>query len=170
MKKYQKYVSGNVDPQLEKDYERAMEFMRISEDYESAIQILENLDNKYPDLPHIKLMLGHAYDEIGDLDNAIIRYKALVTLRPKYELASRGLFHALDDKGDIEGAFEEMRRFLTYKWSKNYDDIFTEYNKYLEEGDKELEEELLNSFKEDYLIIFKEISELLEKWRNVKDK
>jgi predicted Zn-dependent protease len=57
-------------------------------------------------------MLGSIQLELGRKTEAASSFRQATLLSPKSELASLGLFHALWESGDTDGAFEEMKRFI----------------------------------------------------------
>lgn len=71
-------------------------------------------------------MIGGVYREINDLPNAIKCLRKATLLNPKSELPSILLFHSLMDSNKRDAAFEEARRFLAIRSSKEYDLIFDE--------------------------------------------
>jgi len=77
-------------------------------------------------------MIGGVYREIKDLPNAIKYLRKATLLNPKAELPSILLFHSLMDSNKIDAAFEEARRFLAIRTSKEYNLIFDEMSEEFE--------------------------------------
>lgn len=76
--------------------------------------------------------IGIAYKLNKDLPNAIKYFRMAIELKPNSELISIALFHSLLNSGKEVAAFEEARRFLAIRSSKEYDLIFDEMSEELE--------------------------------------
>ena len=64
--------------------------------------------------------LAHIYFLLKDHENARSHYVEALSLSPRSELGSLGLFHTLWDMGKYREAVEEARRFLSIRDSKEY--------------------------------------------------
>jgi tetratricopeptide (TPR) repeat protein len=101
--------------------------LRNSGDLEGACNKLSLLIEEFPDYPAPYVIKGGILLGLKLLDEAIWCFRRAVELRPRAELASRGLFHSLYDDGKDLLAFEEIRRFiLSGGRSKVYDEIIAE--------------------------------------------
>ena len=65
-------------------------------------------------------VLAHIYFTQRDLSKALDCYIETVSLSPKSELASLGLFHTLWDLGRAGEACNEAKRFLSLRESEEY--------------------------------------------------
>ena len=71
-------------------------------------------------------VMGHIYYKLKDFEKALDCYEKTVSLSPKSELASLGLFHTLWDMERERDAFEEAKRFLSIRESKEYFQLIEE--------------------------------------------
>jgi tetratricopeptide (TPR) repeat protein len=86
--------------------------LRAEGDYERAVEPLRNALKQYPNYGPGWLCLGHALIEILRHPEAAECYRRAVELLPDDEIASIGLFHALIDIEDRQGATVEAKRYL----------------------------------------------------------
>ncbi len=93
--------------------------------YAEAQQLLEQLTNSQPHSAALYAVLADVYWEQGFLDKAIEAFRVSITLAPKSETASLGLFHCLWEKGDREAAVTEARRFLSVADSEEFRHLLT---------------------------------------------
>ncbi len=115
------------------DMDKKAELLEASEltnkgDYNGACKLLEHLCKLYPDSHLIVASLANAYWNLDRLDDAITYYKVSTKLSPKFEQASLGLFHCLWEQDKREVALEEVKRFQTISYSKDYEEIVKEIN------------------------------------------
>jgi predicted Zn-dependent protease len=101
-----------------------------------AKEILLDLNHRYPDLPPVLGVLGDMQEELGELEEAARSYRRTTELSPGSELASISLFHALYQLGDVDGAFDEMRRFRSRGGpSEEYDRLVNDLSRNLRDGE-----------------------------------
>jgi tetratricopeptide (TPR) repeat protein len=104
------HMTDEQRAQIEPEFNRALDLRQNNPN--EAIQILEQLDHRFPGQAIITGMLGSIYHSLGDWVNALRYYRRTVALSPKSELASLGLFHSLRHHERFEEAFDEARRFI----------------------------------------------------------
>ena len=100
-----------LSAQQEEKFAKAMR-LRDEEDFASARDTLLELVNEAEDNAVVDLMLGHMHEMLNDPDEAAVSYAEAARLRPRWELASIGLFHMLFDLNRKDEAKTEMSRFL----------------------------------------------------------
>ena len=94
-----------------------------------ALKILFQLEKTDIQRPVIVGLIGLLlYYEKDDIEKALPYLKESVSLSPKSERASLGLFHALWEKNNIDEAFNEMKRFMKSSDSKEYRRLLAEIN------------------------------------------
>ena len=108
-------------------YNKAVGLRKEGRDIEAVI-ILRQIVDLHPDLAAAHNFLGSILWKKGDLDEAITCFIQAVKNAPKWELASRALFHTLYEKGQKDRAFAEIRRFLSVSDSKEYSQILNDLN------------------------------------------
>jgi tetratricopeptide (TPR) repeat protein len=74
---------------------------------------------------HSHLQLAHIHKRLGHLEACERHCRRATSIAPKLELASLGLFHALDALGRFEEALEEMVRFLYLRDSDLYRELMS---------------------------------------------
>jgi len=74
--------------------------------------------------------LLHTLNRLEDAEDA---FRRVLQIDTDYERASIGLFHALWSQGRFDDAFEEAKRFVLLKPSKEYRRIVAEIMEGLEE-------------------------------------
>ena len=122
---------------IEPEFNRALELWRGG-DARAAASILERLSLEYPNRPYILGLLGAIYyRSLGDYERAANYFGQTVSLSPKSELASRGLFFSLRELGRHEEAMAEMARFLSVAPSKEYDLLVRESLEDLDDEDSD---------------------------------
>ncbi len=121
------------DPKLEDDisdkelFDKAIVF-RDEGRFAEAITIIEKLLPKYPENAAIFSVYGHLNWELGNLKKAIEVFQIATNLYPVSEIISLGLFHTLWEDGKREGAFKELKRFMSISYSNDYMEIVRELN------------------------------------------
>jgi len=106
-------------------------------DYAGAAVVLETAMTA-TDSVHDRLVVGNYLGrlllfELKDADRAQRLFEALLAVKPDNEHASIGLFHSLWTQGWFDDAFEEAKRFVLLKPSKEYRRIVAEIMEGLEE-------------------------------------
>lgn len=101
--------------------------LRDSGELLQAIKKLKEILSTFPE-PRGPILgvMAHIYYTIPDLENALICYQETVSISPKSELGSLGLFHTLWDMGREAEAFAEAKRFLALRDSIEYLKLFEE--------------------------------------------
>lgn len=77
--------------------------------WHEALPVLEDAVRLNPDFADSQHHLGFTYDELGDRDRAIDRYRAAVRLRPGYPEAHGNLGIALAEGGEVEAGVRHLR-------------------------------------------------------------
>ena len=104
---------------IEPEFNRAVDIWH-SGDGHTAAEILMRLASAFPKNPAILGMLGAIYHRLEDYARASDYFQQTVSLSPKSELASLGLFHSLWRVGRYDEAVTEMERFLSISESEEY--------------------------------------------------
>ncbi len=105
---------------IEKLFEEGIA-LRDSDRLEEAIEkFKEILTLNPPRRAPILGPLGHIYWKQKSFAKALECYTEAVSLSPKSELGSLGLFHTLWDLGRYKEALAEARRFLSLRDSEEY--------------------------------------------------
>jgi predicted Zn-dependent protease len=104
---------------FEEKFQDAMD-RKNSEDFDSAYIMLSELAYEYPNRPSVLGVLADVAERKGLIQEAADYFRQVTILSPKSEMASLGLFHTIFDLGDVNGAFEEMKRFISLKHSDEY--------------------------------------------------
>ncbi len=90
---------------------------------DEAEAILSALAEEHPAVAAVHGMLGDLQERLGKRAEAAESYRRATELSPGSELASISLFHLLYEQGDLDRAFEEMRRFRRRGPSQEYDQL-----------------------------------------------
>ena len=109
-------------------FEEALRW-KASGNFQEALDLLLGLQEELADSPAFLAVLADVYWELGQLDSAISNFRQGTALAPRAESLSLGLFHCLLEKGDSDGAFDEMRRFLATCESQEYSRLLKEINR-----------------------------------------
>lgn len=105
--------------------------------FEEAIQIFKEILNRSSSTKlqvNVYTLIGNAYYEIGDNEEAITSYKKAIILNPDFELASLGLYLAYVDQELSTDAIMEMDRFLKNNDAALYKTTILELLEGLENG------------------------------------
>ena len=100
-------------------FNKAIE-LRDSSLYKEAIDILNNLLKSGIYKSAIYGVLGGIYYDLKEYENSERCYQNVISVKPKSELASLGLFHSLFNLGKYKEAFNEMDRYLNINEPDNY--------------------------------------------------
>lgn len=76
-------------------------------------------------LSHAHMQLGYVFWKLGDRRGREAHFRAATIVRPRSELASMGLFHALFWQGRITEALQEMVRLLRLRYSQMYSELLS---------------------------------------------
>lgn len=111
-------------------FDRAME-LRDQGQLDDAIKLLDELVERLgPDDKHLSahshIQVGHIRKKQGRLNDSERHFREAVTGAPALELASLGLFHALDNLGRHVEAMAEMVRFLSLRESLGYRELLSD--------------------------------------------
>jgi len=115
-------MSEKVYDDIRPEFDEALR-LRDAGKMAEAEAILSRLAERRPDVAAVHGMLGHVEEELGRINDAAVSYRRATELSPASELASISLFHALYELGDLDGAFDEMRRFRCRGPSPEYDQL-----------------------------------------------
>ncbi len=96
---------------------------------QESLYILDRLLSKYPEKIALLALAARMYWKLGKLERAIDLFRTAVHLKPECETVSLGLFHCLWETGKQLEALEEVKRFMSVSYSKDYMDIVREINK-----------------------------------------
>jgi predicted Zn-dependent protease len=111
---------------IEAEFNEALR-LRDAGSVAEAEAILLRLAQLRPDAGVVFGMLGHVQEQLGRSAEAAKSYRRATNLSPRSELASVSLFHVLYEQGDLEGAFDEMRRFRRRRRSSpEYDRLISD--------------------------------------------
>jgi tetratricopeptide (TPR) repeat protein len=100
------------DPQVEEGEAALASAMVRSGLYSEAAQILQGLTSRHPQWPDIAALLGSAYRESGQYEEACIELKRALTLNPEMATARLELVRAHLDLDDPVHAMEEVEVVL----------------------------------------------------------
>lgn len=109
-------MNGDDDSKL---FARAQEQSRRG-DTQGVSNTMRELVRRQPESGLFAAVLANALKSLGKVDEAECYFKSAVTLSPKDEKISLGLFHCLWGQGKREEALDEMRRFTCLAESKEY--------------------------------------------------
>ncbi len=104
------YNKGILQKQQYSSTQNAQDSVQAIENFNSAIKVLEEGREQYPDNPEILLTLSNAYINAGKTDVALSSFKALVEKDPenKYYRYNYGVL--LLGKNDFENAAEQFEK------------------------------------------------------------
>jgi len=119
------YIKSRID---KAEYEKALE-LRDAGKFQETFNILEPLLTKYSQNAGLIIIAADMSYELGNIEKAIELFKQTVSLKPKSETASLGLFHSLWKMKRFDEAFEEMKRFMSVSYSQDYVEIVREINR-----------------------------------------
>lgn len=97
--------------------------LRKQKRFREAQGVLEDLHRQQPQRLDILASLGDLYWDQCVLEKAIEMFQQATRLAPKSEALSLGLFHTLWESDRKEEALSEMRRFLEFAQSVQYQEI-----------------------------------------------
>ena len=101
-------------------YDEAFALKRAKR-YAEARDSLRRLVLVRPDYAPVHGVLGGVLFELDEFDDAAEEFGIATRLSPRSELASLGLFHALNELGRKDAALAEMVRFTSVRDSAEYD-------------------------------------------------
>ena len=87
---------------------------------ESAIPIFKSILQSTPNDVVTLVALGGVFMELEHNEEAIWAFEKASKLKPEAEMISVGLFHCYWQAGMYDQAFQEMRRFVSLKYSAEY--------------------------------------------------
>jgi tetratricopeptide (TPR) repeat protein len=89
-------------------------FFRLKEarQFQKSLSILALLKSKHPNSSVIFGLFASVYYELKDYKKSGKNFKKTLSIKPKSELASLGLFHCLMHQGRSRMALKEIHRFL----------------------------------------------------------
>lgn len=105
--------------------------------FKNAIEEFQSIVESYPNHPKIAgilTVLAGVYDDLGDVDNAMIYFKRATQLSPKSEMASIGLYLSYVELEMYNDAVTELERYLTNYPAKDYKVTLAELLGDLESG------------------------------------
>jgi tetratricopeptide (TPR) repeat protein len=108
--------------------------LRDRGEFVEAIALLEQLVTHLTEpgrraptlLSHSHMQLGHIHRKLGNDLAREHHFRRAIEIAPHLELASLGLFHALEALGCSEEAMHEMIRYLTLRDSPGYRELLSE--------------------------------------------
>jgi len=110
-----------------KQFAIAQERSRLN-DLPGAIEVLKSLVAENPTSAIFNATYANALKEKGDLGLALEHFQKAVSLAPKSEMYSLGLFHLLWGQGRREDALDETKRFMSVSDSDEYRKIVAAIN------------------------------------------
>ncbi len=128
MKKSEKFSAFEKEK-----FSKAQELSK-SGDLHGALEVLQELVIMQPTSAVLCATLAGIYWELDDLKEAENNFRNAVELAPGSETSSLGLFHCLWEQDRKDEAFEEMKRFQSVSYSKDYEDIVKEINEDVTKG------------------------------------
>lgn len=131
-----------------KDDKRNFEvFFRLKEKRQlnKSLSILFLLKSKHKNSSVIFGLLGSVYFELKDYKKSSKNFKKALSIKPKSELASLGLFHCLMDLGRDRMALKELQRFLAISKPKLYKITIEELFENVESFESEYDRKIINS-------------------------
>jgi tetratricopeptide (TPR) repeat protein len=96
--------------------------------FNEALVVLERLFSKNPRNLAILLVMADLNWDLGRLDKAADFFRFAIDVPHNSEPASLGLFHCLWKMGKKVEALDEMKRFMSISYSKDYAEILNEIN------------------------------------------
>ncbi len=88
--------------------------------FKRALKVLDFLESKYKNSSVIYGLYGSIFFELEDFKNSAINFKEVITLKPKSELASIGLYVSLIHLGKHTKALKELFRYTEISEPKLY--------------------------------------------------
>lgn len=85
----------------------------ITEDYDQAIAVLQELIERYPDEKQAHMELGMLYWTQEDLNKAIFHYRRAVELDPLHPSAYSDLAYIYDEMGDFENSIWAINKAIS---------------------------------------------------------
>lgn len=85
-----------------------------------ALAKLAAIVEDHPNSSYAYVVMGGLYWDRDQIERAIECFRHATRISPELEKASLALFHLLYEAGDRDGAFGEMRRFLSKRESAEY--------------------------------------------------
>lgn len=117
-----------------KEWQKALEF-RASGEWIKVRDILETLQTYMNSMHGFLIILGQAYWELEQLDDASKTFRKATMIDPVSAIASESLFHTLWDKGFEDDAFEEWKRFVSVGGkSEIYDELLSDLRRSFKEN------------------------------------
>lgn len=102
--------------------------LRDSGKLSESVEILSRLAKGPDATATVFLILGQVWGDLNHPLVAVEAFRIATQMKPRAELASLGLFHALWKVGRTEEAFCEMRRFLILADSPEYKQLIADMN------------------------------------------
>ena len=84
---------------IESDYAKAIDYLEKYDIPSKAVEILDAIEGKHPDVAPVRIMLGMAYGRLGDNARAVAELKAAAELAPDAAAVWQGLggiYHGID--------------------------------------------------------------------------
>ena len=78
--------------------------------WQNQIRLWNDTISKSPNKPRPHYNLGHAYQKLGNIDEAAFRYHKVIDLDPNHAWARNNLGEILLDRGEIETAIVEFKK------------------------------------------------------------
>src|SRR5437773_664217 len=100
--------------------------LRKDDDADGAIRVLRALVADFPKKPAPYLVIGDILWDEGRLSAASAAFRVATKRFPKLDIASLGLFHTLWRQSKTDAAFEEMKRFQSISFCRDYKEIVDE--------------------------------------------
>ena len=97
-------------------------------EHDKALRVLQSAEQELSGFAGYHAVLAHVLWQLGRLEDAIRKFRCGTNVAPRSEAISLGLFHCLWEHGDIDNAFDEMRRFLSVADSGEYRRIINDIN------------------------------------------
>jgi predicted Zn-dependent protease len=116
-----------VKKELEKQFAEAVKIEKAGLN-QAAKKLLQKLAKKDPRSIRILAALCLVCWNLKALKEAVKVSKRMIKLAPTLEAASKGLFHSLWELGKYVEALEEIKRFQSISFSKDYEEIVREIN------------------------------------------
>jgi predicted Zn-dependent protease len=122
---------SKAERELAEQFDEALR-LRDAGDISGAERILSGLALESPQRAYVLLQLGNVQEKMGRALEAAASYRRATELSPSYELPSISLFHVLYRLGEVDEAFNEMRRFRSQFPSPAYDELIRDINREVE--------------------------------------
>ncbi len=111
----------------ENEFQEALR-LRDSGKLSESVEILSRLAKDPEATATVFLILGQVWGDLSHPLVAVEAFRIATQMKPRAELASLGLFHALWKVGRTDEAFCEMRRFLILADSPEYKQLIADMN------------------------------------------